>query len=152
VLQTNKDLPASEVALKHKQLLMVAMIFRSMNSVLETRPIYNKCNDTIRGHVFCSFLALVLMKELQSRLHDRGRHPEWEQIKRDLRALQEVEVKSEGSRWFLRTELHGMCRQVLQAAAMHNYFQVSCARTERTDDHREKPFSSFCCAITSSHG
>jgi hypothetical protein len=37
---------------------------------------------------------------------------------RDPRALQEVEVKSEGSRWFLRTELRGVCRQVLQAAAM----------------------------------
>jgi hypothetical protein len=62
------------------------MIFRSMRSALESRPIYHKCDDTIRGHVFCSFLALVLMKELQSRLEDRGRYPEWEQIKRDLRA------------------------------------------------------------------
>jgi transposase len=118
VLQTNTDLPASEVALKYKQLLMVEMIFRSMKSVLETRPIYHKCDDTIRGHVFCSFLALVLMKELQSRLQDRGRYPEWEQIKRDLRALQEVEVKSEGSRWYLRTELRGVCHQVLQAAGV----------------------------------
>jgi hypothetical protein len=118
VLQTNTDLPASEVALKYKQLLMVEMIFRSMKSVLETRPIYHKCDDTIRGHVFCSFLALVLMKELQSRLEDRGRYPEWEQIKRDLRALQEVEVKSEGSRWYLRTELRGVCHQVLQAAGV----------------------------------
>ena len=36
--------------------------------VLETRPIYHKCDDTIRGHVFCSVLALMLMKELLSRL------------------------------------------------------------------------------------
>lgn len=118
VLQTNTDLPASEVALKYKQLLMVEMIFRSMKSALQTRPIYHKCDDTIRGHVFCSFLALVLMKELQSRLEDRRRYPEWEQVKRDLRALQEVEVKSEGSRWYLRTQLRGVCHQVLQAAGV----------------------------------
>jgi len=118
VLETNTDLPTSEVALKYKQLLMVEMIFRSMKSALQTRPIYHKCDDTIRGHVFCSFLALVLMKELQSRLEDRRRYPEWEQIKRDLRALQEVEVKSEGSRWYLRTELRGVCHQVLQAAGV----------------------------------
>jgi transposase len=118
VLQTNTDLSASEVALKYKQLLMVEMIFRSMKSALETRPIYHKCDDTIRGHVFCSFLALVLMKELQSRLEDRHRYPEWDQIKRDVRALQEVEVKSEGSRWYLRTELRGVCHQVLQAAGV----------------------------------
>jgi hypothetical protein len=118
VLQTNTDLPASEVALKYKQLLMVETIFRSMKSALQTRPIYHKCDDTIRGHVFCSFLALVLMKELETRLEDRSCYPEWEQIKRDLRALQEVEVESEGSRWYLRTELRGACHQVLQAAGV----------------------------------
>jgi len=47
---------------------MVEDIFRSMKSLLETRPIYHKRDETIRGHVFCSFLALVLRKELQDRL------------------------------------------------------------------------------------
>jgi hypothetical protein len=36
------------------------------------RPIYHKCDETIRGHVFCSFVALVLRKELQDRLERRG--------------------------------------------------------------------------------
>ncbi len=58
VLRTNTDLPAAEVALKYKQLWMVEDIFRTMKSLLETRPIYHKCDETIRGHVFCSFLAL----------------------------------------------------------------------------------------------
>jgi len=35
---------------------------------LQTRPIYHKCDETIRGHVFCSFLALVLRQELGARL------------------------------------------------------------------------------------
>jgi hypothetical protein len=48
VLQTNTDLPASEVALKYKQLLMAEMLFRLMNSVLKTRPIYNKIVTTAR--------------------------------------------------------------------------------------------------------
>jgi transposase len=59
VLRTNTDLPTAEVALKYKQLWMVEAIFRSAKSLLETRPIFHKCDDTIRGHVFCSFLALV---------------------------------------------------------------------------------------------
>ncbi len=129
MLQTDKDLPASKVALKHKQLLMVEMIFRSMNSVLETRPIDYKCDNTIRGLVFCSFLALMLIKALQSRLQDRGRYPEWEQIMRDQRALREVEVKSEGNRWFLRTELGRLYHQVLQAVGMA---MPSSARNART--------------------
>ena len=72
VLQTDTDLPAEEVDLRYKDLLLVEDAFRTMKSILETRPIYHKCDDTIRGHVFCSFLALVLQQELQSRLESRG--------------------------------------------------------------------------------
>ena len=57
VLTTNAALSAREVALKYKQLWMVEEIFRSMKSLLETRPIYHQCDQTIRGHVFCSFLV-----------------------------------------------------------------------------------------------
>ena len=59
---------APQVALKYKQLWTVEAIFRTMKSQLHTRPIFHKCDDTIRGHVFCSFLALVLRKALQDRL------------------------------------------------------------------------------------
>ena len=72
MLQTDTELPAEEVALRYKDLLLVEDTFRTMKSILETRPIYHKCDDTIRGHVFCSFLALVLQRELQSRLESRG--------------------------------------------------------------------------------
>jgi len=36
--------------------------------VLSTRPIFHKLDETIRGHVFCSFLALVLKKGLEDRI------------------------------------------------------------------------------------
>jgi len=49
VLTTNMDLPSAEVALKYKQLWMVEDVFRSMKSLLDTRPIYHKCDETIRG-------------------------------------------------------------------------------------------------------
>src|SRR5271165_5260590 len=60
VLRTNMDLDTAEVALQYKRLWMVEAWFRSSKSLLQTRPIYHKCDETIRGHVFCSFLALVL--------------------------------------------------------------------------------------------
>jgi hypothetical protein len=69
VLRTDTDLPAEEVALRYKDLLLVEDAFRTAKSILETRPIFHKCDDTIRGHVFCSFLALLLLKELQHRWH-----------------------------------------------------------------------------------
>ena len=41
VLQTDTDLPAEEVAMRYKDLLMVENIFRTMKSILDTRPIYH---------------------------------------------------------------------------------------------------------------
>ena len=34
-------------------------------ALLATRPIYHQTDEAIRGHVFCTFLALVLRKELR---------------------------------------------------------------------------------------
>jgi hypothetical protein len=118
VLRTNTSLTAEEVALKYKQLWMVESIFRSAKSLLETRPIYHKVDDTIRGHVFCSFLALVLRKELETRLEKNGAKLEWADITRDLRALQEVEVEMQEKTYYLRTDLRGVCHTVLQAAGV----------------------------------
>ena len=50
VLRTNTDLDASEVALRYKQLWMVEALFRDTKSVLETRPIFHKSDQAIRGH------------------------------------------------------------------------------------------------------
>jgi len=120
VLRTNTDYPAEGVAFQYKQLWMVEQAFRSVKSVLETRPVYHKCDDTIRGHVFCSFLALMLMKELLSRLEASGKVFEWDEIKRDLAALREVDIRINGgeAHYFLRTELRGCCFDVLKAAGV----------------------------------
>jgi transposase len=118
VLRTNTELPAEEVALEYKQLWMVEHVFRSVKSMLRTRPVYHKYDATIRGHVFCSFLALILVKELQSQLETRGLKLEWKDVLRDLEKLQEVEVDFGAQRFFLRTELRGNCVDILRAAGM----------------------------------
>src|SRR5258708_24821945 len=109
----NTELGAREVALKYKQLWMVEDIFRSMKSLLETRPIYHKCDETIRGHVFCSFLALVLRKELQDRLERKGWSLEWADVIRDLDRLQEIEMSIDGKSYVVRTETARNGRQGL---------------------------------------
>jgi len=118
VLRTNTNLPAAEVALQYKRLLLVEQFFRALKSVLETRPIYHHWDATIRGHVFCSFLALVLVDDLKRRLAERSWRLEWEAIRQDLEALCEVEVR-EGDQWYLlRTALQGAAGKVLQAAGV----------------------------------
>jgi transposase len=118
VLTTNTKLKAREVALKYKELWMVEHTFRDMKSVIDTRPIYHKRDETIRGHVFCSFLALVLKKELDDRLVSQGLQFEWADIKQDLKALQEVILEENGSMLAVRTECQGTCGKVFKATGV----------------------------------
>jgi hypothetical protein len=118
VLTTNTELSARQLALKYKQLWQVEEIFRTMKSQLATRPIYHKCDDTIRGHVFCSFLALLLRHELQTRLEQHGWKLEWADIIHDLDRLQEVELELDGKAYVLRTEAKGTVGKISQAVGV----------------------------------
>ena len=118
MLQTDLEISATEGALKYKELWMVEALFRSLKSVLETRPIYHKRDETIRGHVFCSFLALVLLKELQGRMETRGGSAEWERLQRDLDALEEITVENAGRTFVIRTRTRGDAGKALQATGV----------------------------------
>jgi transposase len=118
VLTTNMDISPAEVALKYKQLWMVEDVFRSMKSLLDTRPIYHKCDETIRGHVFCSFLALLLRKELEDRLARREWKLEWADIIRDLDNLVEMEVSISGKGYVFRGQTPGVAGKAFQACGV----------------------------------
>lgn len=118
VLTTNLNMPADRIALKYKELWMVEHIFRDVKSILETRPVYHKVDETIRGHVFCSFLALVLRKELDMRIEAIGETVEWLQVKQDLKRLHEVVIEQSGRKIALRTEALGDCHKVFKAIGM----------------------------------
>ena len=115
VLTTNTDLSANKVALKYKELWQVERVFRDVKSMLDTRPVYHQRDENIRGHVFCSFLALVLRKELERRLNDAGHIFEWADIKQDLKALQQVTIEEDGKCFALRSECKGHCGKIFQA-------------------------------------
>jgi transposase len=105
VLQTNANLSALEAMLVYKRLWTVERTFRTTKSLLDTRPIYHKLDETIRGHVACSFLAFVLKKELEDRLAaaDRGAPASWPTVMADLDSLTETEVEQDGKHFLLRS-------------------------------------------------
>ena len=84
VLQSNARLSALEAMLVYKQLWTVERKFRTTKSLLETRPIFHQLDETIRGHVACSFLALLLKKELEDRLADKSARVSWPAVVADL--------------------------------------------------------------------
>jgi len=118
VLTTNTDLPTEKIALKYKELWQVERVFRDVKTMLHTRPVYHQRDENIRGHVFCSFLALVLRKELECRLNAAGHVYEWSDIKQDLKALQQVTIEEDGKRLAIRSECKGVCGKVFQSVGV----------------------------------
>jgi len=118
VLTTNTRFTAEQVALKYKELWMVEQVFRDAKSLLETRPVFHQRDRTIRGHVFCSFLALALKKELYRRIEAAGHSFEWSDIKQDLKSLQEITLEENDKRLAIRTQCQGTCGRVFQAVGV----------------------------------
>ncbi len=98
VLRTNTKISALQVVLRYRNLLAVEDAFKTAKALLATRPIFHKTDAGIRGHVFCTFLALVLRKELMDRLAARHSKLEWHRIIDDLADLSEIDVEQDGRR------------------------------------------------------
>jgi hypothetical protein len=118
VLRTNMRLDALAVMLRYRELLKVEDIFRTMKSILDTRPIYHQTDAAIRGHVFCSFLALVLRKTLDDHLVAARLRPEWGALVRELDRFQEIETEQDGKRFLLRTPVTGDVGRVFKAVGV----------------------------------
>lgn len=104
VLTTNTELAAEEVAVTYKNLLQVECAFRHLKDILETRPVYNQTAENTKGHVFCSYLALLSVIVLRRRLNRKGDFPSWHEIIRDLCAFQAVKIQIGGKEFLIRSD------------------------------------------------
>jgi Transposase DDE domain len=118
VLRTNARVTPLQAMLRYRQLLAVETLFRKTKGVLRTRPIYHSSDAAIRGHVFCSFLALVLQKELYERCKAADFTPEWGDVLRDLDRLQEVSLAKDGQQITLRTPATGAVGRLFKAVGI----------------------------------
>jgi hypothetical protein len=118
VIRTNAQVSPLVVALRYRERWIVEDIFRTAKSIINTRPIFHQRDDTIRGHVFCSFLALLLRKELIDRVVAAGRQYEWADIIRDLDQLVQTDVDQAGRRLRLRAAAPGCAGAVFQAVGV----------------------------------
>ena len=103
VLHTNAGLDPLQTMLRYKQLWTVEAAFRTAKHLFATRPIYHKLDETIRGHVFCSFLALLLKSALDDRIAGLGESGSWPAILADLDSLTETDIEQDGARFRLRS-------------------------------------------------
>ena len=118
VLRTNARITSLQAMLRYRELLAVETLFRKTKSILCTRPIYHSSDAAIRGHVFCSFLALVLQKELFERCQAAGFTPEWDDALRDLDRLQRAQLTQAGKSWSVRTDVGATASALLRACGI----------------------------------
>ena len=118
LLRTNTPFEARETVLRYKQLWMVEQTFRTAKALLDTRPAFHRTDATIRGHVFCSFLAMVLQKELFRRMEEAGVEAEWADIVRDLNAVTETQLEYDAKRFVLRSKMQGVAGKIVQCVGV----------------------------------
>jgi hypothetical protein len=118
VLRTNTDLHPLQAMLRYKQLWTIEQTFKTTKHLFATRPIFHKRDETIRGHVFCSFLALVLKKALEDKIAALGETVSWPDLLADLDALAETEIEHEGKRFLLRSAPRRSASLALRAASV----------------------------------
>src|ERR671913_434262 len=116
VLRTNARITPLQAVLRYRDLIQVEQLFRTAKALMRTRPIYHSSDSAIRGHVFCSFLALILRKELDEHCRAAGFRPEWGEVLRDLDRLQEVAISKDGRQMTLRTPATGVIGPLFKAA------------------------------------
>ncbi|HYA80535.1 MAG TPA: IS1634 family transposase, partial [Methylocystis sp.] len=116
VLRTNARITPLQAVLRYRDLLQVENLFLRTKAVMRTRPIFHSSDAAIRGHVFCSFLALTMQKHLDDALREGGAAPEWTRLLRDLDRLQQVQIRHRGADWLVRTDAPPSVANLFRAA------------------------------------
>ena len=104
VLRTNARVTPLQAVLRYRDLLLVEDLFRRTKAIMRTRPIFHSSDAAIRGHVFCSFLALSMQKHLDDLARPAGFAPEWKDLLRDLDRLAQVRIRHRSADWLVRTD------------------------------------------------
>jgi len=104
VLRTNAKVTPLQAVLRYRDLLKVENLFQRTKAVMRTRPIFHSSDAAIRGHVFCSFLAISMQKHLDDLMREAGVTPEWRDLLRDLDRLSQARIRHRGADWLVRTD------------------------------------------------
>ena len=104
VLRTNADVTPLQAVLRYRELLQVEQLFRQSKAVFDTRPIFHSSDAAIRGHVFCTFLALLLQKRLNDLARTAGSKVEWRTLLRELDQLSQARMRSSDKDWLIRSD------------------------------------------------
>ncbi|HVH22650.1 MAG TPA: IS1634 family transposase [Pseudonocardia sp.] len=105
---SDPHLPAEDIALGYKQLLQVERGWRDMKTTLDLRPVYHRLEDRIRAHVILCWLALLLVRIVETTTGDT-----WNRLREDLQELHVGTFEGPAGTFRQRTELSTAQRGIL---------------------------------------
>ena len=104
MLRTNADVTSLQAVLRYVELLQVEKLFCKQDGI-DTRPIFHSSDAAIRGHVFCTFLATLLLQKCVGHLaRAAGNKREWMTLLRKLDRLREARMGYGEKDWLIRTD------------------------------------------------
>jgi len=97
---SDPHLPAEDIALGYKQLLQVERGWRDVKQVIDLRPVYHRLEERIRAHVVLCWLALLLV-----RIVETTTGATWRSLTAELNRLQVITFTGPDGTFRQRTEL-----------------------------------------------
>jgi hypothetical protein len=110
---SDPTLSAEDIAVGYKQLLEVERGWRDMKSVLDLRPVYHRLEDRIRAHVLLCWLALLLVRVVETTTGAT-----WPTIRADLDRLHLITFTGHAGTFRQTTELTKPQRDLFTALAI----------------------------------
>ncbi|GAA2715074.1 IS1634 family transposase [Micromonospora olivasterospora] len=110
---SDPKLSAEDIALGYKQLLEVERGWRDMKSIIDLRPVYHRAEDRIRAHVLLCWLALLLIRIIETRTGQT-----WPAVRNELQRLHLGTFTGPAGSYRQRTELNTGQKKILTALSL----------------------------------
>lgn len=112
---SDSTLSPEEVLKAYHGLWKIEESFRVLKSNLEARPIYVWTETSIKGHFVICYLALVLQRILEYKLHTKGLDYSTERIQDAIRSATITKVNLEGKEIYIKNKAEEEFSQILNA-------------------------------------
>lgn len=109
ISSSDDSLSASEIAHYYKQLKEVERAWRDQKHILALRPVYHHKDERIRAHVLLCFLALLLIRVVETHANDT-----WPKLRRELQRMHLGEFQGSAGTVQQRTETTPAQRAILK--------------------------------------
>jgi hypothetical protein len=110
---SDPTLSAEDIALGYKQLLEVERGWRDMKQIIDLRPVYHRKEERIRAHVVLCWLALLLIRIIETTTGDT-----WQRLRTELGRLHAVTYTGPAGTCTQRTELTEAQRDIYSTLAL----------------------------------